>query len=74
VKKGVNFAYSGTTALPKSFFDKRGIDIPPAAYSLATQLDWFHKLKPSLCKSKKGFIKSPLKMFLQNIFVFFSYN
>ncbi|KAK7354094.1 hypothetical protein VNO80_19552 [Phaseolus coccineus] len=53
VKKGVNFAYSGTTALPKSFFDKRGIDIPPAAYSLTTQLDWFHKLKPSLCKSKK---------------------
>ncbi|XP_068482577.1 GDSL esterase/lipase At5g45910-like [Phaseolus vulgaris] len=52
VKKGVNFAYSGSTALPKSFFDLRGIDVPEAAYSLGTQLEWFHKLKPSLCRTK----------------------
>ena len=59
MKKGVNFAYSGSTALPKSFFDLRGIDVPEAAYSLGTQLEWFHKLKPSLCRTKIGFIKPP---------------
>ncbi|CAJ1975198.1 unnamed protein product [Sphenostylis stenocarpa] len=52
IKRGVNFAYSGSTALDKSFFDKRGLDVKAAAYSLSTQIDWFNKLKPSLCKNK----------------------
>lgn len=56
VKQGVNFAYSGATALDKSFFDKRGLNVPAAAYALNTQLDWFHKIKPSLCTDKEGLI------------------
>ncbi|CAJ1975199.1 unnamed protein product [Sphenostylis stenocarpa] len=35
IKRGVNFAYSGSTALDKSFFDKRGLDVKAAAYSLS---------------------------------------
>ncbi|XP_047154987.1 GDSL esterase/lipase At5g45910-like [Vigna umbellata] len=63
VKQGVNFAFSGATALDKSFFDKRGLDVPAAAYALNTQLDWFHKIKPSLCTGKEdcaNFFKSSL--------------
>ncbi|XP_027942192.1 GDSL esterase/lipase At5g45910-like [Vigna unguiculata] len=52
IKKGVNFAYSGSTALNKTYFDQRGMNVKAAAYSLGTQLDWFNEIKPSLCKSK----------------------
>jgi len=55
IKKGVNFAYSGSTALNKTYFDQRGMNVKAAAYSLGTQLDWFNEIKPSLCKSKAGF-------------------
>ncbi|RDX83462.1 GDSL esterase/lipase [Mucuna pruriens] len=54
IKKGVNFAYAGSTALDKNFFIQKGINTPEAAaYSLSTQLDWFKKLIPSLCKNKE---------------------
>ncbi|QCE14205.1 GDSL esterase/lipase At5g45910-like [Vigna unguiculata] len=53
VKQGVNFAFSGSTALDKSFFDQRGLDVPKAAYGLSTQFEWFQKLKPSLCTGKE---------------------
>jgi len=71
VKRGVNFAYSGSTALDKSYFDKKGLDVPAAAYSLSTQLDWFHKLKPSLCKTKEGFYQISFNNVSKKIFVFF---
>ena len=70
VKQGVNFAYSGSTANNKSFFDQRGLDVPLAAYSLTTQFEWFQKLKPSLCTGKEGFIISPLFIMFQQHFCF----
>ncbi|RDX82855.1 GDSL esterase/lipase [Mucuna pruriens] len=54
IKKGVNFAYAGSTALDKNFFIQKGMNnVEAAAYSLSTQLDWFKKLKPFLCKNKE---------------------
>ncbi|XP_057450964.1 GDSL esterase/lipase At5g45910-like [Lotus japonicus] len=43
IKKGVNFAFAGATALPGVSMDK----------SLSVQFGWFKKLKSSLCKSKE---------------------
>ncbi|RHN67823.1 putative carboxylesterase [Medicago truncatula] len=48
VKKGVNFAYGGATALDVNYF-KGGRVIN----SLNMQFDWFKKLKPSSCKTKE---------------------
>ncbi|KAL2335856.1 hypothetical protein Fmac_010302 [Flemingia macrophylla] len=53
IKKGVNFAYAGSTALDQNLLKQKLINVDAAAYSLSTQLDWFKKLKPSLCKSKE---------------------
>ncbi|KAK7329095.1 hypothetical protein VNO77_23241 [Canavalia gladiata] len=54
VSKGVNFAYAGATALDKDYFIQKRINTPEAStYSLRVQLDWFKKLKSSLCKNKK---------------------
>ncbi|CAJ1975545.1 unnamed protein product [Sphenostylis stenocarpa] len=53
IKKGVNFAYAGSTALNKFFFEQKKMNVVGATYSLSTQFDWFKKLKPSLCGSKE---------------------
>ncbi|KAH1193095.1 GDSL esterase/lipase [Glycine max] len=53
IKKGVNFAFAGSTALDKDFLEQKRINVQEAAYSLSTQLDWFKKLKPSLCESRE---------------------
>ncbi|KAL2335858.1 hypothetical protein Fmac_010304 [Flemingia macrophylla] len=53
IKKGVNFAYAGSTAFDQNLLKQKLINVDAAAYSLSTQLDWFKKLKPSLCKSKE---------------------
>lgn len=58
IKKGVNFAVSGATALDVEYFKKRGGYQPTSDKSLSVQLDWFKKLKPSLCK-RKGFTITP---------------
>ncbi|KAL2951399.1 hypothetical protein AAZX31_19G047600 [Glycine max] len=57
IKKGVNFAFAGSTALDKDFLEQKRINVQEAAYSLSTQLDWFKKLKPSLCESREGAIE-----------------
>lgn len=62
VKKGVNFAYGGATALDVNYF-KGGRVIN----SLNMQFDWFKKLKPSLCKTKEGFVLTPCILFLFEI-------
>ncbi|GAU17305.1 hypothetical protein TSUD_110210 [Trifolium subterraneum] len=53
IKKGVNFAFAGASALDMEYFIRTGVKPPPSNMSLSVQLDWFKKLKPSLCKSKE---------------------
>ena len=67
IKKGVNFAFAGSTALDKDFLQGKRIHVHEVAYSLIAQLDLFKKLKPPLCKSKEGFTETPLTMFKLNI-------
>jgi len=67
IKKGVNFAYAGSTALDKDFLVQKRINIEEATFSLSAQFDWFKGLKSSLCTSKEGFTKTPLIIFLLNI-------
>ncbi|AES71072.2 GDSL esterase/lipase At5g45910 [Medicago truncatula] len=62
IKKGVNFAYAGSTALDVKYFSGiSGVSAPKE--SLNVQFDWFKKLKPDLCKSKEecdSFFKNSL--------------
>uniref|UniRef100_J3KXN2 Esterase n=1 Tax=Oryza brachyantha TaxID=4533 RepID=J3KXN2_ORYBR len=52
---GANFAVIGATALDLAFFQKNNITgVPPFNSSLTVQLDWFHKLKPTLCSTAQG--------------------
>nr|KYP49947.1 GDSL esterase/lipase At1g28590 family [Cajanus cajan] len=53
IKKGVNFAYAGSTALDQNILKQKSMNVEAAAYSLSTQLDWFKKLKPTICKSEE---------------------
>ncbi|KAJ1398795.1 SGNH hydrolase superfamily [Sesbania bispinosa] len=54
IKKGVNFAFAGATALDFEYFIRNGVDKPATDKSLSLQLGWFKKIKPSICKSKEG--------------------
>jgi hypothetical protein len=55
VRQGVNFAVGGATAMDPSFFEGIGAsDKLWTNLSLSVQLDWFEKLKPSLCDSPKS--------------------
>jgi hypothetical protein len=66
IKKGVNFAYAGSTALDVKYFSGiSGVTAPKE--SLNVQFDWFKKLKPDLCKSKEGFVLNPCMLFLCDI-------
>ncbi|KAJ1440781.1 SGNH hydrolase superfamily [Sesbania bispinosa] len=63
IKKGVNFAFAGATALDFEYFIKNGVDKPATDKSLSIQLGWFKTIKPSICKSKEecdGFFKKSL--------------
>ena len=52
---GANFAVVGATALDLAFFIENNItSVPPFNSSLSVQLDWFQKLKPTLCSTPKG--------------------
>ncbi|XP_010495736.1 PREDICTED: GDSL esterase/lipase At5g45910 [Camelina sativa] len=52
-KRGANFAVVGATANEFSFFKNRGLSVTLLTNkTLDVQLDWFKKLKPSLCKTK----------------------
>uniref|UniRef100_A0A7N0ZY23 Uncharacterized protein n=1 Tax=Kalanchoe fedtschenkoi TaxID=63787 RepID=A0A7N0ZY23_KALFE len=52
--KGTNFAVAGATALDKDFFGKLGVgSLLWTNNSLAAQVGWFKKLKPSLCATQK---------------------
>ncbi|XP_058783858.1 GDSL esterase/lipase At5g45910-like [Vicia villosa] len=53
IKKGVNFAYAGSTALEFKYFDRSGVRPLATQNSLSVQFGWFKKIKPSLCKSKE---------------------
>ncbi|KAJ1401786.1 SGNH hydrolase superfamily [Sesbania bispinosa] len=53
IKKGVNFAFAGATALDFEYFIRKGVDKPATDNSLSVQIGWFKKFKPSLCKSKE---------------------
>nr|KYP76604.1 GDSL esterase/lipase At3g48460 [Cajanus cajan] len=55
VRQGVKFAFVGATALDMDYFIQKILIPPSTNISLSVQLDWFKKLKPSLCKNKQGF-------------------
>lgn len=59
---GVNFVVTGAIALEMDYFTQKRLALPSTTNSLSVQLDWFKKLKPSLCKNKV-FAKTPLVMF-----------
>lgn len=69
IKKGVNFAFAGATAIDFEYFKLRGVQ-PATNYSLSVQLGWFKKFKPSLCKSKQGLTITPWIIFLYQIHEF----
>ncbi|KAG8045689.1 hypothetical protein GUJ93_ZPchr0008g12930 [Zizania palustris] len=49
---GVNFAVVGATALDLAFFRENNItSVAPFNSSLSVQLEWFKKLKPTLCST-----------------------
>ncbi|KAG8045693.1 hypothetical protein GUJ93_ZPchr0008g11671 [Zizania palustris] len=49
---GANFAVIGATGLDLSFFLENNItSVPPFNNSLSVQLEWFQKLKPTLCST-----------------------
>ncbi|KAF8009927.1 hypothetical protein BT93_J0796 [Corymbia citriodora subsp. variegata] len=51
---GVNFAVAGATALDPKFFAARGIPaLIMTNHSLSVQLEWFKKLRSSLCTTKQ---------------------
>ncbi|KAF8031055.1 hypothetical protein BT93_D0289 [Corymbia citriodora subsp. variegata] len=52
IRKGVNFAVAGATALNSSFFSAQNIALWTND-SLSVQLGWFKNLKSSLCTSKQ---------------------
>ncbi|RRT36775.1 hypothetical protein B296_00046529 [Ensete ventricosum] len=54
MRKGVNFAVGGATAMENGFFKKRGIHIKFTNVSLGDQIQWFKQLLPSLCSSPSG--------------------
>ncbi|XP_004516452.1 GDSL esterase/lipase At5g45910-like [Cicer arietinum] len=51
IRKGVNFAVAGSTALEELFFTSHGVMVPATNNSLSVQLGWFKELKSSLCKN-----------------------
>jgi hypothetical protein len=57
-RRGANFAVAGATTLDADFFHDRNIPGAPSKFPLNTslnvQLEWFEKLKPSLCGSTQG--------------------
>ncbi|XP_057764368.1 GDSL esterase/lipase At1g28590-like [Salvia miltiorrhiza] len=61
---GVNFAVSGCTALPDSFFAEEGLQIELANTYLAAQLSWFKELfLPKFCHTPsdcKNFLETSL--------------
>ncbi|XP_058782087.1 GDSL esterase/lipase At5g45910-like [Vicia villosa] len=69
IKKGVNFAYAGSTALEFKYFDRSGVRPLATQNSLSVQFGWFKKIKPSLCKSKEecdSFLKQSLFLVGEN--------
>ncbi|KAL6878338.1 hypothetical protein ACP4OV_012508 [Aristida adscensionis] len=54
-RRGVNFAVSGATAMPQSFFRDMGLDltiIPP--FSLDVQLQWFNRVLSLIASTEQG--------------------
>jgi hypothetical protein len=62
---GANFGVIGATALDLAFFLKNNITgVPPVNGSLNVQLDWFRELKPTLCSTPQGSIRTPSLCYL----------
>ncbi|XP_047962099.1 acetylajmalan esterase-like [Salvia hispanica] len=51
---GVVFSIAGSTSLNDSFFESRGIGVPPVQIPLDTQLAWFRTFLRSKCTSQTG--------------------
>ncbi|CAL9109836.1 unnamed protein product [Musa acuminata var. zebrina] len=51
LRKGVNFAVAGATAMDNEFFQEKGITTGSTNSSLRFQIRWFQQLLPSLCAS-----------------------
>ncbi|RRT56524.1 hypothetical protein B296_00027238 [Ensete ventricosum] len=54
LRKGVNFAVAGATAMDNEFFEEKGITTGSTNSSLRFQIRWFQQLLPSLCSSPTG--------------------
>ncbi|THU62580.1 hypothetical protein C4D60_Mb01t06610 [Musa balbisiana] len=54
MRKGVNFAVGGATAMENGFFRNRGIHIKFTNVSLGDQIQWFKQFLPSLCSSSSA--------------------
>jgi hypothetical protein len=60
-RRGANFAVGGAPALDTTFFhrwDPPGGSMFPLNTSLGVQLQWFESLKPSLCATPRGTLRS----------------
>jgi hypothetical protein len=71
ITKGVNFAFAGATALDFNYFNKSMVALPGTNNSLSVQLKMFKRLKPSLCKNKKGIVTSSFAYTFNVIFKIF---
>ncbi|KAI6703643.1 hypothetical protein NL676_012779 [Syzygium grande] len=60
VRKGVNLAVAGATAIDPSFFYTQEIELWTND-SLSVQLGWFQNLKSSPCTTKQGFYGGGLR-------------
>ncbi|CAM9000751.1 unnamed protein product [Rhodiola kirilowii] len=58
VPYGVNFAVAGATALDHDFFAMKNLGLPLTTNcSLSVQINWFRKLKSSLCATKQDCVE-----------------
>ncbi|KAK1284800.1 Acetylajmalan esterase [Acorus calamus] len=65
VRHGLNFAVAGATALDKSFFTKKNINIPYTNSSLNVQLNWFNNHLNNMCSTEQecdDYLKNALFM------------
>ncbi|KAK1271816.1 Acetylajmalan esterase [Acorus gramineus] len=65
VRHGLNFAVAGATALDKSFFTERNINIPYTNSSLNVQLNWFNSHLNNMCSTEEecdDYLKNALFM------------
>ncbi|XP_076922389.1 GDSL esterase/lipase At1g28570-like [Bidens hawaiensis] len=65
LRRGVNYAVAGATALDSSFLGAKGVHNPMTNSSLQVQLGWFKRTLPSLCDNEldcKHFLRRSLML------------